>query len=265
GKSLDEVAAALRVSRRHLRGIEEGNYDGFPERVFSSGFIRAYAKYLSVDPVPVLTEYEKKVELRAESDALAQLAPEWLERERERGSRKTTYTVAAGVVLLLGILLAWFSMRTGERPPAPRPVAQAPVGAAPPAVPGATDNAAPAPRVQDNAAPAAAATGNSASPVPPQENAAAPPTVETAGGGGPLTGPFQLFLEANEHTWVMYSIDDGDPIDVTLYAGDKISIQAKRHISLKIGNAAGVIGTLNGQRLPPFGGRGEVRKLTFGQ
>ena len=90
-------------------------------------------------------------------------------------------------------------------------------------------------------------------------------TVSAVGGSGPLAGPFQLFLEASEQTWVMYSFDDGDSIDVTLYVGDKISIQASRRITLKLGNAGGVAGTLNGQRLPPFGERGQVRKFTFGQ
>jgi cytoskeleton protein RodZ len=258
GKSLEDAALALRVSRRFLRGIEEGNYDGFPERVFSSGFIRAYAKYLSVDPIPVLAEYEKTVEEHADAEAVTELAPEWLERERERGSRKTTYTIAAGVVLLLGIVLAWLSTRTAERPPGPRPAAETAASA--------PSNAAKPP---ENAAVAAVrGNGTEAAETRGTDNAAAAapaPTLETVGGGGPLTGPFQLFLEASEHTWVMYSIDDGDPIDVTLYAGDKISIQAKRRISLKIGNAGGVVGTLNGQRLPPFGERGQVRKLVFGQ
>ena len=84
------------------------------------------------------------------------------------------------------------------------------------------------------------------------------------GAEGPLVGPFQLFLEASEQSWVMYSFDDGDPIDVTLYAGDKISIHAARRITLKLGNAGGVAGTLNGRRLPPFGERGQVRKFDFG-
>jgi hypothetical protein len=89
--------------------------------------------------------------------------------------------------------------------------------------------------------------------------------VAAVGGTGPLVGPFQLFLEASEQAWVMYSFDDGDPIDVTLYAGDKISIQARRRITVKLGNAGGVAGTLNGQRLAPFGERGQVRKIAFGQ
>ena len=85
------------------------------------------------------------------------------------------------------------------------------------------------------------------------------------GATGPLVGPFQLFLEASEQAWVMYSFDDGDPIDVTLYAGDKISIQAKKRITLKLGNAGGVAGTLNGRRLPSFGKGGQVRNFTYGQ
>jgi len=63
---------------------------------------------------------------------------------------------------------------------------------------------------------------------------------------------------------VMYGIDDGEAIDVMLYAGDKMSIQAKRRITLKLGNAGGVVGTLNGRRLPPFGERGQVKTFSIG-
>ena len=134
--------------------------------------------------------------------------------------------------------------------------------------PPAVDNAA---RTGDNAA-AAAPSGvdNMAAPVPPPAPAAPTPaepssSVAAVGAAGPLVGPFQLFLEASEQAWVMYSFDDGDPIDVTLYAGDKISIHATQRIALKLGNAGGVAGTLNGRRLPPFGERGQVRKFAFGQ
>lgn len=263
GKTLEQVAAELRVSRRYLAGIEEGDFRGWPERVFSSGFIRTYAKYLSEDPGPVLTEYERSVEEREESESADALRPEWLERERQRGTRRTTYTLAAGVVLLVGLVLSWVSLRSGSRPLPPPPV----VATKPPAAPaadnasGATDNGAVSAPSPDNAVPA---TGPAVAAGAPPAQAAAP-TVASVGGSGPLAGPFQLFLEASEQTWLMYSFDDGDPIDVTLYPGDKISIQAQRRIALKLGNAGGVAGTLNGRRLPPFGERGQVRKLAFGQ
>ena len=263
GKTLEQVAAELRVSRRYLAGIEEGNFHGWPERVFSSGFIRTYAKYLSEDPGPVLTEYERSVEEREDGETADTLRPEWLERERQRGTRRTTYALAAGVVLLVGLFLSWVSLRSERRPLPPPPV----VAPAPVAAPtgdnaaGGTGNAAAVAPGPDNAAQAA---GPPVSATVPSGQPPAP-TVASVGGSGPLAGPFQLFLEASEQTWLMYSFDDGEPIDVTLYPGDKISIQAQRRIGLKLGNAGGVAGTLNGRRLPPFGERGQVRKVSFGQ
>jgi cytoskeleton protein RodZ len=264
GKTIGQVSAELRIGHRYLAGIEEGDFGDFPERVFSTGFIRSYAKYLSQDPGPVLAEYQRSTGSRDDSDMAAQLRFGWVERDRERGSRRATYTVAAGAVLLVGVILAWVTLHTERRPlppPSPPPAVALP---SPPSV----ENAA---KTGDNAAVAApSGVDNMAAPVLPPTQAA-PTSAEPAssvaavGGTGLLVGPFQLFLEASEQAWVMYSFDDGDPIDVTLYAGDKISIQARRRITLKLGNAGGVAGTLNGRRLPPFGERGQVRKFAFGQ
>jgi cytoskeleton protein RodZ len=268
GKSIDQASIELRISRRYLVGIEEGKFKDWPERVFSIGFIRSYAKYLSQDPGPVIAEYEQSVGSRTESEMAAQLRPGWIERERERGSRRATYTLAAGGVLLAGVILAWLTLRT-ERIPLPPPALAPDVALSPPpAVENAAkpaDNAAastaPPSRVDDLAPVPGAPTSTQAATTPGEPA----PSVAAVGGSGPLEGPFQLFLEASEQTWLMYSFDGGDPIDLTLYAGDKISIQAREEITLKLGNAGGVAGTLNGRRLPPFGERGQVRKFTLGQ
>jgi cytoskeleton protein RodZ len=262
GKTIGQVSAELRIGHRYLAGIEEGNFGDFPERVFSTGFIRSYAKYLSQDPGPVLADYERSIGIRDDSEMAAQLRFGWVERDRERGSRRATYTVAAGAVLLAGVILAWVTLHT-ERSPLPSSSPPAVAIPSPPAVENAT-------KAGDNAAVAAPpGVDNLATSVPPSTQV--PPTpaeptssVAAVGSTGPLVGPFQLFLEASDQVWVMYSFDDGDPIDVMLYAGDKISIHATRRITLKLGNAEGVAGTLNGRRLPPFGERGQVRKITFG-
>lgn len=263
GKTVGQVSAELRIGHRYLAGIEEGDFGEFPERVFSTGFIRSYGKYLSQDPGPVLAEYERSLGSRDDTEMAAQLRFGWVERERERGSRRATYTVAAGAVLLVGVILAWVTLHTERRPlppPSPPPAVALP---SPPAVENAAktgDNATVAapPRVDDTAAPDVPRTQPAPAPAAPASSVAA------VGGDGPVVGPFQLFLEASEQAWVMYSFDDGDPIDVTLYAGDKISIQARKRITLKFGNAGGVAGTLNGRRLPPFGERGQVRKFAIG-
>jgi len=54
--------------------------------------------------------------------------------------------------------------------------------------------------------------------------------VAVVGAAGPSSA-LPAILEASEQAWVMYSFDDGDPIDVMLYAGDKISIHATRRIT----------------------------------
>jgi len=264
GKTIGQVSAELRIGHRYLAGIEEGDFRDFPERVFSTGFIRSYAKYLSQDPGPVLAEYGRSIGSREESEMAAQLRFGWVERERERESRRATYAVAAGAVLLVGVILAWVTLHTERRPLLPSPPPGAVALPSPPVVENAAktgDNAVVAPpsSVDNMATPVLLPTQAAPTPSEPASSVAA------VGGTGPLVGPFQLFLEASEQAWVMYSFDDGDPIDVTLYAGDKISIQAKRRITVKLGNAGGVAGTLNGRRLPPFGERGQVRKFAFGQ
>lgn len=269
GKSIDDMSSELRVAPKYLRAIEEGTWEGWPVRVFSTGFIRAYARKLSMDPEPVLSEYFRYVDKKAGTEPPLQVRPEWLEREKQRGSRRTVYMAAAGVVLLLGIVMAWYSTRSIPRPPR---VPEIPVAPAPP--PPAVDNAlatpaAPAPDIaggkkekggppqaagQDNKTAAGAATSGVAT-----SGAAA------AGVSGPTTAPYQLFLEAKETTWVLYGRDDETPVDATLRPGDRITIRAQRKIYLKLGNAAGVAATLNGKPLPPFGGAGKVKVYRLGQ
>ena len=268
GKSIDDMSSELRVAPKYLRAIEEGTWEGWPVRVFSTGFIRAYARKLSMDPEPVLSEYFRYVDKKAGAEPPLQVRPEWLEREKQRGSRRTVYMAAAGVVLLLGIGLAWYSTRTIPRPPrVPEiPVAPAPPPAvdnalATPAVP-APDIAGgkkekggpPQPAGQDRKTAAGAATSGVAT------SGAA-----VAGASGPTTPAYQLLLEAKETTWVFYGRDDETPVDAILRPGDRITIRAQRKIFLKLGNAAGVAATLNGKPLPPFGEAGRVKVYRLGQ
>ncbi|MBI5342522.1 MAG: DUF4115 domain-containing protein [Deltaproteobacteria bacterium] len=260
GMTLDEAASALRIARKYLKGIEEGDYSGWPARVFSAGYIRAYAHLLSRDPEPVLSEYYQSMEPKdAEEPSPGYSIPTWVERERERGSRRTTYALAAAVVLLVGVVLAWINTRMSARrvPVAPPPAVS-------PSAPAQPENAATtaAPKVPDNVSQAESA----AVPVPAQGPSPAPQSqVSSVGDVGPVKSPYQLFLEASEMTWLMYGLDDREPVDVMLYPGDKISIQARKKIFLKLGNAGGVVGTLNGKLLPPFGARGQVKEIRLGE
>ncbi len=273
GKSIEDMATDLRVAPKYLRGIEEGSWDGWPVRVFSTGFIRAYARKLSMDPEPVLSEYFRYVDEKAGTEPSLHVRPEWLEREKERGSRRTIYTIAAGAVLIVGVALAWYSTRTIPKPPvapqvaaAPAPVPAAENTVAAPEAPAADDAArkngkAFAPQAQSPDKKPAGPAGAGVTAV----GAGAAGTGAAAGASGGASGPYQLFLEAKETTWLLYGRDDEPPVDATLRPGDRISIQAQRTIYLKLGNAGGVTATLNGKPLPPFGEPGRVKVFRLGK
>ena len=256
GKTLGEASSELRISQKYLRDIEEGNYSRWPAKVFSAGFIRAYASFLSVDPETVLSEYQDLLERQSVQEPPFHARPEWLERERHRGSRRMAYAIATVVVLIIGIFLARYGRQTALRPP-PAPEVRKAQQPRPPAVPAPVENTA---LPSDNLA----VGGGEAAEVPPVPEQK---TLTVVGGTGPASAPSHhlssLFLEARELTWIMYSRDGSEPVDVMLYPGDRLSIQARGKITLKIGNAGGVVGTLNGNLLPPFGGKGEVKEITL--
>ncbi len=74
GLTLQEVQAETRISNRYLEALENGDYDRLPTPVHVRGFLRNYARFLGLDPQPLLDRYEygqgnrpkKKVEPLAE-------------------------------------------------------------------------------------------------------------------------------------------------------------------------------------------------------
>lgn len=55
--SLDDVAMATRVLRKHLENIEEENFKELPVPVYTRGFVANYAKFLSLEPDEVAASY----------------------------------------------------------------------------------------------------------------------------------------------------------------------------------------------------------------
>lgn len=52
--SLEEASFSTRIRVRYLRSLEDGNWEGIPSLTQGKGFLRAYAGYLGLDPVPLL-------------------------------------------------------------------------------------------------------------------------------------------------------------------------------------------------------------------
>ncbi len=57
GLTLEEVQAKIRINARFLAALESGQYDALPTPVHARGFLRNYARFLGLDPQPLLDRY----------------------------------------------------------------------------------------------------------------------------------------------------------------------------------------------------------------
>lgn len=64
GLTLQEVQGQTRISTRYLEALENGDYDRLPTPVHVRGFLRNYARFLGLDPDPLLDRYEYAVDKR---------------------------------------------------------------------------------------------------------------------------------------------------------------------------------------------------------
>jgi cytoskeletal protein RodZ len=57
GVSLEEIAAATRISTRFLEALENEQWDRLPGGAFNRGFIRSIARFLGIDEDGLVSEY----------------------------------------------------------------------------------------------------------------------------------------------------------------------------------------------------------------
>ena len=310
GVSLDEIARATRVGRRHLEALEAGETAELPAPVFVKGFIRAYCEFLGAGPEDVLARYHEIVREPPTPGASRTALG-----SRARPSRLGS-PIAVSLLLLLvlaGALLAVnLGLRTGRSTPAsaPAPRTGAEPRAAAPSEPAAADRGATAAPVAASApsaatagaAPTAPGTSQAAGTATPPITPAMPGTPRGASGSAPAAtgvptpeagappaagsvasaaaraetatppaaaapsappmtpaaGSQKLVVRAIERTWIRVQRDRGAPVEEVLETGTVREWTAERVFVLSVGNAGGLELTLNGERLPPLGGRGAV-------
>ena len=134
--SLEEVAARLHLDRRTVRALEENNFDKLPAATFVRGYIRSYARLLSLPPGPILEAFDDQA--LAPPAIIADITQHPQAKSSDIPVRLGTYLVAAGLVLMV---VMWWHSREIVSPAVPPAdvVANVPLqGDVPPAVAMAT-------------------------------------------------------------------------------------------------------------------------------
>ena len=56
--SIDDLSGELKISKKFILALEEGDYDALPGPTYVKGYIRAYSRSLGIDPDLVLQSYD---------------------------------------------------------------------------------------------------------------------------------------------------------------------------------------------------------------
>ncbi|MCL4267078.1 MAG: DUF4115 domain-containing protein [Anaerolineae bacterium] len=289
GLTLQEVQAETRITVRYLDALENGDYDRLPTPVHVRGFLRNYARFLGLDPQPLLDRYEygqgkrpkKKTETFANQQPLAPALKEppadqpFFEpvnmevdagfSRRAGGPRSDTILRLVIIAALIGLIYLagqrFIPLLTGNGDGTER-LTEDIQGA----VQGLLDQSTPTPEVEDipelSPSDIITSTGrndfvtgsggvSTTLPTPLPTRPPLPATMET----------ILLELLISERTWMEVTID-GEVVfsGIARPTDPKYEWQANDQATVLTGNAAGVFVTINGTELGFMGQRGEYKE-----
>ncbi|HWC64779.1 MAG TPA: helix-turn-helix domain-containing protein, partial [Thermoanaerobaculia bacterium] len=109
--SLESIAAATKISVRHLQALERGDFARLPAPVFTRGFIRAYATFLGLDPEEMVNAYLSEI------GAGASRTPAGADAESAASRRPSVRAVVLGIVAAaIAVLIGAGMWRYARRP-----------------------------------------------------------------------------------------------------------------------------------------------------
>lgn len=131
GISLIEVEKDLKIRKKYLQALEEGNIDAIPGKTYLIGYLRNYSKYLGIDDENIIQIIQTYKNLEKQKTDLKETKEEktYLKRkdrsifEKKKFSFPIKYVYLSSFVLIIfiGLLLLSRSLREGQDFPVPSP------------------------------------------------------------------------------------------------------------------------------------------------
>ncbi len=260
GVSLEDVSAEIRIRPKYLQALEEGRFSELPGRVTTKGFLRNYARYLSIDPEEILEAYRQEFPEEHPITVTSGRAEDIFGRGEINVRLRDTVGKRSGafylVVLLLAALLAvgGWAYYTGRVDLSSISVPRLPE------VPLLFHENTPTPTITPSPTPLPT---NTPTPIPTATPTVTPSATPTSTPTSTPTATPALSIKLglqvlDEAAWVRVVADGKTLQEGTLSPGAKDSWTAKSEMELKVGNAGKVTVYLNGRKLPPIGEVGQV-------
>ncbi|MBC8120360.1 MAG: helix-turn-helix domain-containing protein [Gemmatimonadaceae bacterium] len=241
GLTLEDVADRTRIPMRYLQAIETGNSQQLPEPVYVRAFIRKYGDLVELDSQALVQQLQP-----VSSPVAAPRTTSPIERASASIAKPTPrpfhlWLLYGAVVLVAVGGLSYLQRSTGPQATLPKV-----------ATPQVKPQAPPAQTRVVSRPPAPAAT-----PVPAAGTSPAPAPAGAT--------PIQMQVALKERSWVRVTADGRTAFEGELPQGTRRDWQAKTQLSVRAGNAGGVVLTLNAQDLGQMGKSGQVVERVFRQ
>jgi cytoskeletal protein RodZ len=119
GLTIEQAAAATRIRAHYLSALESNELERLAAPVYAKGHLRTYARYLDLDPEPLVAM------LRMETQEPRRLLSIGRLVMRPRMVITAPAIAAAGLVLMVGAFsgYAWRQIQSDQRPTSPSPTA----------------------------------------------------------------------------------------------------------------------------------------------
>jgi len=244
GRPLEDLAAEIKVSAHYLEAIEAGDLSRLPGGFFTRSFVRQYARALAIPADQIESKLEQWLAREAPPQPPS-LVPRTMETglspivEVAGGRRRRSRTLGAlaALVAVAGACAVIYSVWIEK--------SLVPAGLGP-------AESRPSPLTQDEPVPAPAETQTPAPAPPPQRPAAPAPE-----------GPLWFEIAARETTWVRVKAADETLFEGLLEPGERRRFVGLTLATMRVGNAGGLILTVNGRPYGPVGPPGGIRIVTL--
>ncbi|MCA9965008.1 MAG: helix-turn-helix domain-containing protein [Anaerolineales bacterium] len=277
GLTLEEVQAETRIHARFLTALEKGDYAALPTPVHVRGFLRNYARFLGLDPQPLLARYQNNHGYSSNGinhgqtngsfvptrDDQPFFDPVNVEVESISNRRSPESALQLVIIAALLLALALIGMRfipilLGNGDGTETITAEITQ-----ALQEMTNNGELEPTIDINAT--LTATDFITSTSRNNTNGAASGSLLAT--PSPTRPPLpaildtiQLRLDITERTWMEVTIDGDVVFTGIARTNDVFEWEAQNEVKLLTGNAIGIVATINEVQLGRLGGRGENRE-----
>lgn len=226
GFTLQEVEEDTKIRKFYLEAIENDNYGILPPKVYATGFVRRYAKFLGLNEDEYAELFKQAAYGSSDKEELIEIKPQ-SDRGKGLESTITWKNVVVALVFLLVViwvgdyLIAYFTKEHSSPPNnINQPIVEQPI-------------------VEEEK---------------PKKDEKKPNEIKSG---------VEIIIVAEQNCWLNVVVDNESEYNAILQAGENLTFTGKEKIYLKAGNAGGIKITYNGEEMPPLGKDWEVKEATY--